>query len=468
MARLFNGTSDRGTAAVNLSAYSLLSVSFWAWVDAFSGTAHTATAHALPASSGSGFYLQPWNGTKPEVGMFVAANQFWADTFPTPTAAGWHHYLWIGNRATPLNTVYVDGLLQTLTSILHAGATYGNYTNATLEVGSGGGATAFLSGREAELAIWGGVALTAADAKALANKALPTAQHPANLVGYWPLAGGQSPEPDVSGAGAGSITFTAYKPVQGPIYTNQGLPPAMPPIVRGHPGMNRSRAFFPTRLSTTDVVAVTIAGTSTLSASLTPYQRFTISIGGTSALTASVTPLHRLTVTLAGTSTLSAAVTPYQRLTPTLAGTSSLSASLTPYQRISPSLAGSSTLATSVTAYQRITAALAGTSTLAASVTPFQTITPTLAGQGSLTATVTAYQGLAATIAGTSALTASLTPYARLNPTLAGTSTLTTAVTPIGPTTPTSSGLAGQRRRVRIDERVRRDDELLILLSAVL
>lgn len=486
MSRLFNGTTDQGQVALNLSSFAQLSMSFWLWQDVFSNGNGVAMEFGTTTLVAGGFGVAPNNSTGSNFGVIMSTGSvFWLDNFPRPSAGKWHHYLWTANRATPVNVVYVDGVLQTLTGTNHGAGTYGNFGNLTLNLMSRNAASLFNAGRLAEIAIWGGVLLGQTDATNLFNKQLPTFDHPSSLSDYWPLAGQTSPEPEVSAGGTG-ITMTGTKSALSPIYTNLGLPPAFPPIVRGHPAMSRSRVFFPSRQE--DAVTVAIAGTSSLTATVTPSAVFTISIGGTSALTAAIAPLHRITATLAGTSTLSAIVaptqrftvtiagsstlaasaTPYQRIVATLVGTSSLAATATPYQRLTVSLAGTSSLAASIVRYQRITPTLAGTSALASAVTPYQTITPTLAGHGALTATVTAYQGIAVTLAGTSALTAGLSAYVPLNPTLAGTSTLAGTLTPIGPVTPTSSGLAGQRQRVRIDPRVRRDDELLILLSTVL
>jgi len=92
--------------------------------------------------------------------------------------------------------------------------------------------------------------------------------------------------------------------------------------------------------SSTKAIAPTLAGTSSLSATVTPYQRVTVTLAGTSSLAATVTPYQRFTVTLAGTSTLSTTVIPLHRFTVTLAGTSSLAATVTPYQRITASHSG--------------------------------------------------------------------------------------------------------------------------------
>lgn len=155
-----------------------------------------------------------------------------------------------------------------------------------------------------------------------------------------------------------------------------------------------------------DSIAVTLAGTSSLSATVTEYHTIAVSLAGTSSLSTTLTPYKRLTVTLAGTSTLAATVVPYQRISATLAGTSSLSVGVTRYQRISVSLTGTSTLTASLTPYQRISVSLAGTSSLAASVSEYQRISVVLAGTSQLAAILTSYVRFAVELSGIGTLAA--------------------------------------------------------------
>lgn len=63
-----------------------------------------------------------------------------------------------------------------------------------------------LAGRIAEIGIWD-IALSDAEVALLAAGISPTRIQAANLVGYWPLWGADSPEPDLSGDGA-NLTVT--------------------------------------------------------------------------------------------------------------------------------------------------------------------------------------------------------------------------------------------------------------------
>lgn len=489
MARLFNGSSDQAVGNQDLSAFTTLTVSFWMWVNAYTNGNKFAAIYSLSGSSfQNGIVIRPDDsGGNFDFGMSKGGT-FWLDNFTRPSAAAWHHYLMTFDRINDVNQCWVDGFAQTLTTNLHQpmGNALDN-TNWTFFMYP----SLFLAGRLTEWATWGGLLLGQTEATALANKGLPPAVHPTGLTSYYGDMQ-QSPAVDVSGAGAGSIAFTGTQSTRSPIYTLLGQPPAMPPIVRGHPAMRRDRAFFLSRppVGVTDTIAPTLAGTSSLTATVTRYQKIVVALSGAGSLSATLTPYKRLTVALTGSGQLAATLTPYKRIVPALAGSSSLSAAVTPYKRLTVALAGSGSLTATITPLQRITVALSGSGALAATVTPYQRLTVTLAGSSSLTATITPYQQIAPALSGTStlsaaisnyqtipvtlagkgSLTSTLTPYRPLTVALTGTSTLSATVSEIGPMPPTTTGAAGAtRRKVRLtDMRHRQEDELLILLSAAL
>jgi hypothetical protein len=111
-------------------------------------------------------------------------------------------------------------------------------------------------------------------------------------------------------------------------------------------------------------VTLTLAGTSSLTSTITAYQRLTATVAGTSSLAPTVVALQRFIATVAGTSSLTGSMTLYQRVTVTFAGTSSLSGTITRYQIIPVTFAGASSLAGSLTDYQIIPVTFAGTSSL--------------------------------------------------------------------------------------------------------
>ncbi len=108
---------------------------------------------------------------------------------------------------TPFNTgiIFPTGLVSTAIGAFNFGAGgVGNYTNGYL----------------AHAAFWN-VVLTAGEVLALSKGALPSAIRPTALVGYWPLDGLSSPEPDYTGLGSRAMVLQAGPP----------LAPSGPPVM---------------------------------------------------------------------------------------------------------------------------------------------------------------------------------------------------------------------------------------------
>lgn len=234
MSRKFNGTSDAAQITLNLSTFSLITISFWMWWDTFANNDKLALEHTATINSNAGFIVDP-NSTAPVNGLIqigftkAAPVAAWVDGFARPSAAAWHHYMLVMNRATPANFAWVDGAPQTLTTGTHTAGTYGNFINSTLNLMSRNKASLFGAGRMAELAMWGGVALTTGNAKAFATGAAPPhLVAPDNLILYPPLFGTDSPEPDYSGKKqSATLTGTSWA--------------AHPPVM---PGLNRTNRSF--------------------------------------------------------------------------------------------------------------------------------------------------------------------------------------------------------------------------------
>lgn len=200
MARKCNGTSDKLTLTLDLSAFSLVSVAGWLWMDNLGSAERMGISSSTSVGTISSFYFEPRSshGAVCEISLTRNSSQFWSDSFPQPSAAAWHHYLLVCNRATPLNKAYVDGAPQTLATILHNAGAWGNFAAGTMTM-LGYNTSLFTPGRLAEVAIWGGVEITAGEAKALAIGASPETVHPDGIVFHTPLFGTDSPEPDYSG-----------------------------------------------------------------------------------------------------------------------------------------------------------------------------------------------------------------------------------------------------------------------------
>lgn len=213
MSRGFNGSSDRMTASPDFSAYSLLTVSAWLWWDTNANDDDFAMEYGGSFVTQSGFVWDhnssSGGGGGVEIGMGLAAGSArWTDKFTRPSAAAWHHYLFVFNRATPVNKAWVDGGSQTLTAVTHNAGTYGNFGNATMFLMHRTGPTLLGAGKQAEVTVWGGVELGTRESASLTAGAPPEMVHPDGIVWRVPLWGTDSPEPDYSGRRK-TVTVTA-------------------------------------------------------------------------------------------------------------------------------------------------------------------------------------------------------------------------------------------------------------------
>jgi hypothetical protein len=157
---------------------------------------------------------------------FVRTNQTVLCTASTFENSGWTHVIF--THSGTVQQVYING------AISGAGGTdSGAISNSTSGYffQSNGAATC----QQADVAFWS-VVLSATEALGLARGIRPNLIRPASLIGWWPLDGLQSPEPDLSGAANnGTLTSTslAFGPPFAPFTPRwQQLPspfPAGPP-----------------------------------------------------------------------------------------------------------------------------------------------------------------------------------------------------------------------------------------------
>ena len=215
MARLFNGSTDQIdcgspsvlniTGSVSLSAWIYLASSFGSGYQAIFGRwddSDTPFRSYLLTLSGSGtlngcvLFLDQGGSTH-----YVISSQA-ISFFP----GGWHHVAGTFNVSSGNAYLYIDG---TLSNSASTGLT--GLSNAPLDniIGNGNSSDAYFDGTIADVAIWSGV-LTAQDIAALAAGMPPWLFRDQPLVGYWPLDGLQSPEPDLSGnQNNGTLTGTS-------------------------------------------------------------------------------------------------------------------------------------------------------------------------------------------------------------------------------------------------------------------
>lgn len=189
MARIFDGIDDYLAAdQVDLSATTLVSLSFWLWWDTFANDDRLAFEFTLNYSSTAGGFIFDPNDSRGAAafGMGNGGGSFWVDSFTRPSAGAWHHYLLTFDRATPANAAWVDGSSQSLTTITH-GVLAGNFTKDWLVFMSRAGTSLFGLGRMAEVGLYTGVLLGQDDASALATGYSPLLVRPTSLAYYWPL-----------------------------------------------------------------------------------------------------------------------------------------------------------------------------------------------------------------------------------------------------------------------------------------
>lgn len=227
MARLFNGTSDYGSVAADLSASGLATVSYFLWWDTNANDDDFAMELGTPQFvAANGFVIDHNSSTAPgmvEFGTGVTTGSLrWTDSYARPSAGVWHHYMFAFNRGPTSNLAWVDGIPQSLTAVNHgANSGFGAWGATTLYLMSRTGTTLFGAGRMADLAIWGGVLLGTAEAQSLSAGQPPTSFSSGSLAGWWPLAGNASPEPNSFGP-LGSITLNGTSGVGGPTFSTPG------------------------------------------------------------------------------------------------------------------------------------------------------------------------------------------------------------------------------------------------------
>lgn len=210
MARLFTvGTSD----AAFTPSFPLTGTADWvvsAWLYRTDNTQSSRIVFEFGNGANAGLDVVANNAAGTDLVRSYGTTTTWADTYPSPAAGAWHHYVWViaGNGpAAPnsINLVYIDGVQQTLTN---AGHTYPNsgaltqpFTYMSRRVGTVN--SLFLGGRLAEFAMWSSPTMRATPApwvKQLAVGACPLRVRRTEMLIYVPWFGVDSPEPDWHGA----------------------------------------------------------------------------------------------------------------------------------------------------------------------------------------------------------------------------------------------------------------------------
>jgi hypothetical protein len=205
MARTFNGTSDKITVANT----STLGITVGAW---FKTTSASAAACIIDsdtgAAGGRNFQFRIGSG-KLQAITFTGATPVTTTGVTTINGGGWFH----GAITIPTSgvvTVWVNGVSDKTSASAGwnvsagTGTWFGTHNN---------GASQFFAGTIAEAFIFNSAVLTANQLAALA------AGMPVSHLGpshYWPLWGGDSPEPDLGTATHSNGTLTGTTAANGP------------------------------------------------------------------------------------------------------------------------------------------------------------------------------------------------------------------------------------------------------------
>lgn len=210
MARSFNGTSDRGAVALDLSFTNRVAVSFWLWWNAFANDEDQAMEYGADVVPDNGFVIRPNHSS----GLFRYAQGLSTGSLANtrhitrPAAATWHHYLMVMRRDIGVGAdqtlMYVNGTA-TPGTLASGSVMTGNFGNNTLHIMCRNATTFFGAGRMSDLAIWAGNLPNAPDAAYLASGGSPASfALSARPYAYWPLRHGSG----APAIGTRAITWT--------------------------------------------------------------------------------------------------------------------------------------------------------------------------------------------------------------------------------------------------------------------
>lgn len=210
--RSFNGSTDVLTLPGNGNAIDLtgqkLTISMWLFIPSLPGGEVDPLGKCLSAGQCQYMVFLNEPGHANQLGLYVRDqvslnhDQFVYCT-TVPTTSAWHNFVatldWSGSGNNML--AYLDGVQCGATGVTNIAAIVS--LGASMWIGGspasfGNGPATHFTGHIAETAIWS-ARLSAGEVQSLATGQSPANVQRANLVGYWPLLGLASPEPDLSG-----------------------------------------------------------------------------------------------------------------------------------------------------------------------------------------------------------------------------------------------------------------------------
>lgn len=202
MARSFNGSNDKITLPAAVAVPTGISISIW--------------IYPTSASSGyGGIILRRNAGGQGVWSIFLKSTSKLAYYFANNGVAidpgtatlsnnSWNHLAVTYDNSVGLKT-FVNGASDGTAAV---GGNLSNDASQNPLVGFDSSNTGF-PGRLADACLWN-ITLTSGEISALSQGARPFNIRPSGIIGYWPIDGLQSPEPDLSGnANNGTLTGTS-------------------------------------------------------------------------------------------------------------------------------------------------------------------------------------------------------------------------------------------------------------------
>ena len=204
MARSFNGTSDYISGTIPSSAGNSLTIA--AWLFRTGGTVAALVAEAVNSGSPTTRYAQIlFRNDSSDIGQ---AAYYYDGNYQHPGSGTLSSNVWVpivGTFSSTGITIYVPGFNSFESATLASSA----FNQFSIGGAPGGGC---FQGSIADVSMWN-VVLSAGEIAAYMAGGRPAQIRPASLIGWWPLDGLQSPEPDLSGnKNNGTLTGTAYVP----------------------------------------------------------------------------------------------------------------------------------------------------------------------------------------------------------------------------------------------------------------
>jgi hypothetical protein len=213
MGRLFNGTSDFIDCGTNSSLNIISNFTVAGWANPAVSANRKIIAAKDDLSLGRCFYLAISSTNTTEFGTDAVPAITGSATISANT---WVHIAAVYLSGATTGTIYLNGAVDVGPSGVGTAAT--DTASFTIGERTFAGNNNFFNGLLADVAIWN-TNLSTLQIAQLAKGYRPFNVNIANLKGWWPLDGLQSPEPDLSGfANNGILTGT----------TNAFGPPIMP------------------------------------------------------------------------------------------------------------------------------------------------------------------------------------------------------------------------------------------------